>query len=58
MEMGSPAFPTSQNLLQSFFEESDMGDRRGPMKRRMLEAGAGFEIGPPPQAFMMLQVRE
>ena len=33
-----------------------MGDRRGPMKRRMMETGGGFEIGPPPQAFMMLEV--
>lgn len=55
MEMAS-SFPPAQNLLQTFFEEADMGDRRGPMKRRMMETGGGFEIGPPPQAFMMLEV--
>jgi hypothetical protein len=58
MEMGNSGFPPSQNLLQTFFEEGDIGERRGPMerKRRMMETGVGFEIGPPPaQAFMMLQ---
>lgn len=58
MEMGSlHQYKPPQNLLHTFFEEDDLFERRGPheRKRRMMEAGVGFEVGPPPHAFLMLQ---
>ena len=46
------------NLIHTFGDEDEFIDRRGPheRKRRMLEVPVGLEFGPPPQAFMMLQV--
>jgi len=62
LEMGNNQYnkgPPPQNLANSFFEEDDLFERRGPVhndrKRRILETGLGLEVGPPPQAFFMIQ---
>jgi len=71
IEMGNASYSPPENLLQTFIEEGDiLADRRGPndRKRRFMEAGGvgggggvggvgnvSMEVGPPPQAFFILQ---